>query len=189
MGIPGYVCFVFFVLAPEDWALIRSNGSLWLGRTLGVTLAALIAVLGLEYGRLKGIPNWAVVAVVPWGLAMLVAPFGTSVFLAILCGRVGFALAGRVGLVGGELLGASLGASFGCAIAFLAVLQLGKRVVGAKKREDRLGGESHEATRSQEGGVSLATALTELRYWSVPLLQLGMTIASILWIIFADHER
>jgi WD40 repeat protein len=89
---------------------------------------------------------------------MLLSEMGSAVFLAILCGRIGLALAGRVGLVGGEMLGAFLGGALGAVIL----------------RRDRL------------IPFSVSPAFVQRRYWSGPWLALGMTILSILWLMFAE---
>jgi WD40 repeat protein len=83
---------------------------------------------------------------------------GSVVFVAVLFGRIGLAVAGRIGLVGGELLGAFLGGALATVLFH---------------QEYRL-------------FFSVVPGLSRRRYLSGPLLALGMTIASILWFIFAD---
>jgi hypothetical protein len=93
---------------------------------------------------------------------LLIVPFiillGPTVFVALLFGQIGLALAGSVGLVGGQLLGAFLG---GALTAVLLPMQY--RLV-----------------------FSASPVLSRRRSWSGPLLALGMTIASLLWFSFSD---
>src|SRR5262249_48670458 len=83
---------------------------------------------------------------------------GMTVILAILLGRIGLALVGRVGLVGGEFLGAFL------AGALSAVIVRGNLPYP-----------------SLDSAGSLPR-----KYWSGPLLLLGMGSVGMLWFLFAD---
>jgi len=83
---------------------------------------------------------------------------GFAVFLAILFGRIGIALAGRVGLVGGEYLGAFLAGALSAVI---------------------VGGDLPFFSPRPPG-------FSQWRYWSRPLLLLGMGSVSMLWFLFAD---
>jgi hypothetical protein len=153
-------------LAQFDWLFIRSPGwtwltllilSPWLFVILSVTIIMLVAALGQKDASLKGNLGRVVVNQI-WLAAILLGQMGSVVFLAILFGRIGIAVTGRVGLAGGELLGAFLGGVLGFVIHPSAPL----------------------FSRPGSPGFS------QRRYWSGPLLLLGMTIVSILWFTFAD---
>jgi hypothetical protein len=157
--------------ANGDWALIRSNDWTWLGVYLGIFLPALVILpvyfmiakllghsLVKEVGFKEGL-GWPVV-LVSWPLVTLIGQFGSAVFLAILLGRIGNALGGRVGLVAGELLG-----------GFLVGALAGVIVPSAL------------------GDFRSSVGRSSRRYWSGPLLALGMTIVSFLWFTFADAPR
>jgi WD40 repeat protein len=81
---------------------------------------------------------------------------GAAIFLAILFERIGITVAGRVGLVVGRMLGAFLGGTFGVIIT-----------------------PAFNSLPSSPG-------FSRWRFWSEPLLLMGMTNASILWLIFGD---
>ncbi len=83
---------------------------------------------------------------------------GSIIFLAFLFGRIGIALAGRVGLVGGEWMGAFL------AGALSAVIVQGSQLIS-----------SHVAPGSPQR-----------RDWSGPLFLLGTGCVGVLWFLFAD---
>jgi WD40 repeat protein len=88
----------------------------------------------------------------------ILAQVGSIIFPAFLFGQVGLALAGRVGLVGGEWLGAFL------AGALSAVILRGNQ------------------TDSSSG----SPGFSQRRPWSGPLFLLGTGCVGILWFIFAN---
>ncbi|MGL4552335.1 MAG: WD40 repeat domain-containing protein, partial [Gemmataceae bacterium] len=84
---------------------------------------------------------------------------GAAIFLAILLGRLGFALAGRVGLLSGEMLGAFAGGAMTC----LIVAPLFSGILSPAEPGD-----------------------ARRKSWRGPLLVFGMTVASLVWFLSAE---
>jgi hypothetical protein len=147
-------------LAHWDWVSIRSDSRTSLVAFLTPAIITLVVgALSLTIARLVA-PSW------PKGVSLkrclgdlpvigihLVSPLlgqmGSAVFLAILFGRIGNALAGRVGLAGGELLGAFLGGALAGVIVPPAL--------------------AYSFLPGSRG-------FSQRRYWGGPLLALGMTV-------------
>jgi eukaryotic-like serine/threonine-protein kinase len=160
----GYLCLLFVPgLTKNDWELIRSHSWTWLVVVLCATIPTLIAALLPKTPDLKGSLGRPVIYGIRF-VGFTIGQFGSAVFLAILCGQIGMALAGRVGLVAGELLGAFLGGTLAGVVIFWA----------------------YKIWAYSSFSLPVSPGFSRLKLWSGPLLVLGMTNVSILWFIFAD---
>jgi hypothetical protein len=168
-------------------AEIRSHGWSWFGTVLCLTLVTLAVAMWSRFTRLQRRLHRRVVYAL-WAFFLgFLGPVVSGVSLAVLCGGVGNALAGRAGLVGGEGLGAFLGGTLGAAIFFLAFKQVWKRT-----ELESLWATASGETRTQEEWAKeyaerMGAPLSQLKCWTWPLLQLGMISASILWLILTNE--
>jgi WD40 repeat protein/tRNA A-37 threonylcarbamoyl transferase component Bud32 len=149
------------ILAAYDWWLLRPHGLRWIAANLMVPGLAqafllylivmfLVAVFGPR--SLRG-AMWCFLG---WQLAVVLGALGTTVFLATLFGQIGIALAGGVGLVAGEWLGAFLAGALSAALVPV------------------------DFTRD------MPPTLRWRWYWNRTFLLLGAGGVGILWFVFAD---
>jgi tRNA A-37 threonylcarbamoyl transferase component Bud32 len=160
---------VTWLFTLTDWARIRSHGWLLLGITTGVILAALVAMVVPKIQKWRGIRF-------PLFVALIFGLCGTGFLLAILSGQIGFALVGRVGLLGGELLGGVLGGVFGGVFWHTLSQQL------KKMTDPKASAGVSEETASCQARLSSP----DPRFWIGLFLLLGMTTVSSCWFLFAD---
>jgi WD40 repeat protein len=92
-------------------------------------------------------------------------------FLSIVCGQIGNVLLPRLGLHGGEWLGAFLGGVFSLGMFFL---------------QQRRGSTPEERLTNDKRQTDGETTLLEWKPWNGALLQLGMIAACSLWFLLTD---
>jgi hypothetical protein len=153
---------------PEGWESVRW-ASVWLGGSLGLILLMLLMLRSPKHTRVH---MWALPILHLFSIFMSCSGvLILALFLCIVCGQIGNVLLPRLGLHGGEWLGAYLG----------GVFTWGMYWYYYPLPEGHL-----TAEQWQTYNENRAATLLEQKPWNGTLLQLGMIAACSLWFLLTD---